>query len=160
MPDVSSLRIEVDPSVTSDQLFDFYSRNNICEAEYGKETASRILAHPHVIVAAIQRDTIVGLARATFDGSAAHIMELSLALDRQGPTRHNNGSLIEADPSGLGAEVSRRLLAELRSRGCDFVSCYIVAGCEEPFYSSIGFRENEGHLAYCVDERPYVSRAG
>lgn len=153
-------RIEVDPSLTPDQLFDFYSRNNICEAEYGRGAASRILAHPHVIVAAFDGDTVVGLARATFDGLAAHIMELSLALDWQGAARQNNGSLIESDPKGLGAEIGRHLLAELRSRGCDFVSSHIVADCEEPFYSSIGFRKNEGHLTYYVDERPYVSGAG
>jgi len=32
----------------------------------------------------------------------------------------------------------------------------IVANCEEPFYSSLGFSHNKGHLPYCIDERPYV----
>jgi hypothetical protein len=36
------------------------------------------------------------------------------------------------------------------------ITCYIVADCEERFYQSIGFCENEGHLVYYIDKRPYV----
>lgn len=151
--------IQVDPSLTPDQLFDFYVRNEICEANYGRDVAARILDHPHVIVAAIEEGEIVGLARATFDGLAAHVMEFSLDLRWQGG-KQGNGSLVEFDPNGLGAAIGRRLLDELRARGCDFVTGYIVAGCEEAFYSSLGFSENEGHLVYHVDERPYARGTG
>jgi len=148
--------IEVNPKLTADQLFDFYSRNDICEVKFGKETAARILAHPHLIVAAFAGDELVGLARATFDGLSAHVMEFSLDLRWQGKTRYENGSLIESDPEGLGRALGRRLLAELQRLGCTFVSGYIVRGCEEEFYQSMGFRENEGHAVFIIDQRPYV----
>ena len=35
-----------------------------------------------------------------------------------------------------------------------FITCYIVADCEERFYQSLGFSENEGHLVYHIDKRP------
>lgn len=147
--------IEVDPHITPDQLYDFYVRNGICESNYDKDTATRVLKYPQVMVAAWENEELIGLARATFDGLAAHVMEFSLDLrwQRQG---HDNGSLVPSDPQGLGQQIGRRLLTELRTRGCDFVTGYIVAGCEESFYSSLGFRENVGHLVYYIDERPYV----
>ncbi len=46
------LDIRVNPAITADALFDFYERNNICEVEFGKEVAVRILEHPHLIVTA------------------------------------------------------------------------------------------------------------
>ena len=33
--------IIVDPSLTADQLFDFYERNNICEVGFGKQVTAR-----------------------------------------------------------------------------------------------------------------------
>jgi hypothetical protein len=45
-------------------------------------------------------------------------------------------------------------------RGCTFITGYIVRGCEEPFYRSLGFRENEGHAVYYIDKRPYVVGGG
>ncbi|HEY3237329.1 MAG TPA: hypothetical protein VGJ84_21595 [Polyangiaceae bacterium] len=37
-----------------------------------------------------------------------------------------------------------------------FVTGYIVANCEEPFYQSLGFRENQGYVVYHIDKRPYA----
>ena len=152
--------IEVNPPLSPDQLFEFYARNGICEARYGKATAARILDHPHLIVAAFEGGELVGLARATFDGLSAHVMELSVDLRWQGKTRHRNGSLVEDDPKGLGTAMGSRLLRELSERGCRFVSGYIVAGREGSFYASLGFRENAGQVVYCIDERPYAKDAG
>jgi hypothetical protein len=147
--------IEVDQRITPDQLYDFYVRNGICEANYDKDTATRVLRFPQVIVAAWESGELVGLARATFDGLAAHVMEFSLDLRWQ-QQDHGNGSLVPSDPQGLGAAMGKRLLTELRTHGCDFVTGYIVAGIEEDFYRSLGFRENAGHLVYYIDQRPYV----
>lgn len=147
--------IEVNASITADQLYDFYVRNGICESNYDKDTATRVLHHPQVLVAAFDGNELVGIVRATFDGLAAHVMEFSLDLRWQ-QDGHENGSLVPSDPRGLGAEMGRRLLDELRAQGCDFVTGYIVAGCEETFYRSLGFTENTGHLVYHIDHRPYV----
>lgn len=48
------------------------------------------------------------------------------------------------------------LIAELLTTGATFVTAYIVEDCEEAFYGSLGFEHNAGHLAYCIDRRPYV----
>ena len=149
-------QIEVNPPLTAEQVFDFYRRNGIREVGFGKDVAARILDHPHLIIAAFDRGQLIGLARATFDGLAAHIMEFSRDLRWQGQTRHENGSLLEADPKGLGRAMGERLLRELRQRGCSFVTGFIVDGCEEPFYASLGFGQNVGHSVFYIDERPYT----
>ena len=153
----SQPRIQINPTITADQLFAFYKRNDICEVGFGKDVATRVLDHPHLIVAALdQQDDIVGLVRATFDGLSAHIMEFSVDLRWQGQTKFSNGSLVESDSNGLGLAMGQKLLAELKALGCTFISGYIVQGAEEQFYKSLGFRENEGHAVYCIDERPYA----
>jgi hypothetical protein len=149
-------RIQVNPRLTADQLFDFYRRNDICEVGFGKEVAARILDHPHVIVAALDGDGLVGLARATFDGLSAHVMELSIDLRWQGRTRYGNGSLVESDARGLGRALGQHLLAELESRGCTFISAHVVDDCEPEFYRSLGLRRNDGHSVYIIDKRPYA----
>jgi hypothetical protein len=157
MDGASSTTIEVNPQLTADQLFRFYHRNDICEVGFGRDVAARILHHPHLIVAAFDDGELVGLARATFDGLSAHVMEFSLDLRWQGQTRHNNGSLVEADPQGLGRALGGRLLQELARRGCTFLSAYVVDGCEESFYETLGFRRNVGHSMFCIDQRPYTA---
>lgn len=109
----------VNPAITADELFAFYERNNICEVGFGKETAARVLQQPHLIVAACAGGELVGLARAVFDGLSAHVMEFSLDLRLQGgDPKYANGSLIEADNSGVsgydpsGADFPARLEAE------------------------------------------------
>jgi hypothetical protein len=152
------IKIQVNPPLTADELFAFYERNDICEVGFGKEAAAKVLRHPHLIVAAFAGGELVGIARATTDGLSAHVMEFSLDLRYQGGGKYANGSLVEADGSGVGRRLGERLLRELEALGASFITCYIVAGCEEQFYQSLGFRENEGHLVYCIDKRPYVAR--
>src|SRR3954454_16891180 len=84
---------------------------HICEAGFGKEVAARILSNPHLIVAAFAAEELIGLARATFDGLSAHVMEFLLDLRWQGPTAHANGSLLEHDPHGVARQMADRLLA-------------------------------------------------
>lgn len=155
LPDTT---VVVGPPLTAEQLFEFYERNNICETGLGKEVAARILTHPHVIVAALADEELVGLARATFDGVSAAIMELSLDLRWQEVGR--NGSLMEGDATGLGMRMGRSLLVELERLEAMFVSVYVVQGTEEAFYAALGFVENTGHLVYYIDTRPYVRVGG
>ena len=154
------INIQVNPIITADALFDFYERNNICEVGFGKEVAARILEHPHLVVAAYIENQLVGLARATFDGLSAHIMEFSVDVHYQGDNlKYNNGSLIESDNSRLGLLLGERLCHELEKMGATFITGYIVENCEESFFRSLGFRENEGHLVYYIDTRPYVTES-
>ena len=69
------------PIITPNELYDFYERNNICEVGFGKEVAARILEYPHLIVAAYDGSVLIGLARTTFDGLSAHIMEFSIGFE-------------------------------------------------------------------------------
>ena len=152
-----NITIQVNPKLTADALFAFYERNDICEVGFGKETAAKILEYSHLIVAAFAAEELIGLARATFDGLSAHIMEFSLALRYQGGApKYANGSLMEADESGVGKSLGACLLRELEAMGATFITGYIVADCEEAFYASLGFKENEGHLVYHIDKRPYA----
>ena len=152
--------IKINPTITADELFNFYERNGICEVGFGKDTAARILEHPHLIVAAYAETELIGLARATFDGLSAHIMEFSVDIRNQGDNlKYNNGSLMEADNSGVGKLLGEHLLSELKKMGATFITGYIVANCEESFYRSIGFGENEGHLVYYIDKRLYVDES-
>jgi hypothetical protein len=48
------------------------------------------------------------------------------------------------------------LFAFYERMGASFITCYIVANCEEEFYQSLGLHENEGYLIYCRDKRLYV----
>ena len=153
-----SIEIIVNPNITPDELFTFYERNNICEVGFGKEIASRILEHPHLIIAAYMDTNLIGLTRATFDGLSAHIMEFSIDIQYQGGIqKYNNGSLIEADDEQVGYKLGKVLINELEKMGATFIIGYIVENCEESFYDSIGFSENEGHLVYYIDSRPYLS---
>lgn len=159
MTSAEKVRIEVNPKITPEQLFSFYARNNICETGYGQERASQVLNHSSLIVAAVEGDELVGIARAMFDGLAAAIMEFCVALKYQGDTlRYHNGSLKEKDPLGLGREIGRVLIDELLKMGATFITDYIVEDCEEGFYESLGFKHNTGHLVYYLDRRPYVTQ--
>lgn len=108
---------------------------------------------------AYRGDTLVGFARGLFDGTAGHVAELCVDPELQGTgLRLRNASVIEKDDLGLGHELVRRLLKDLRKRGARFFTNYIVAGIEVPFYRGLGFRENKGHKVYAIDIREYVPR--
>jgi hypothetical protein len=150
--------IQTNPPITPAQLFDFYERNHICEAAYGRERAAEVLNHPSLTIAAFDGETLVGLVRVLTDGLAAAIMEFSVDLAFQrGTPKHGNGALVESDEAGVGQRLGQTLLAELAARDIDFVSAYIVGDCEEPFYESLGFKPNAGHKVYAIDKRPYAS---
>jgi hypothetical protein len=158
-----TIQIKIDPKISPDQLFDFYARNNICETGFGKDVAAKVLSQSALIVGAFENERLVGIARATFDGLTAAIMELSLDCGLQGDTLlHRNGSIIERDHSGEGRVLGRVFVDELVKRGATFIFAAIEP-CESDYYRSIGFQENSGQLSYFIDCRPYVlmsDRAG
>ena len=157
---IDNIIITINPLITSDQLFSFYVKNDICEVGYGKETACKALEHSSLIVAAFEGEELVGIARAMFDGLAAVIMEFCVALKYQGEDlRYKNGSLVEKDTYGLGRKMGKILIDGLLKMGATFISYDIVENCEEELYEALGFVHNPGHLVYIMDKRPYVQPA-
>jgi hypothetical protein len=151
------VRVEINPYITHDQLFSFYQSNHICEEGYGEERACKPLQTSSLIVGAFEDDRLVGIARAMFDGLSAVIMEFCLELGYQGENlEYENGSLIGKDNSGLAARIGTTLINELINMGADFISCDVFHEYEGDFYKSLGFQLNTGHLAYCIDKRPYL----
>jgi hypothetical protein len=153
-----TVEIRTNPQINPEQLFDFYARNNICEVGFGKEVAAKVLRGSALIVAAFEEERLVGIARATFDGLTAAIMELSLDCALQGEDLvHRNGSLIERDRSGIAHALGTAFVDELLKLGATFIFATIEP-CECDFYRSIGLQENSGQLSYFIDRRPYVSK--
>lgn len=150
-----SIDIRVNHRITADQLWEFYSRNDICEVGHGKDLATRVLDFPQETVAAFEGNKLVGLVRASFDGLSAHLWEFSLEVELQGETSRRNGSLMEGDASGVGKRMADALRQHLASLGCTFVTAY-GADCEEPFFSGVGFQENLGHKVFYIEGRSYV----
>ncbi|MEN6643960.1 MAG: hypothetical protein ABFE08_16105 [Armatimonadia bacterium] len=157
MPDLADISIEISPRITPRQLFEFYVKNDICEAGYSEEIAARPLSHSSLIVAAMVGEEMVAIARAMFDGLAGQIVEFCVATEWQGPDlEYDNGSLIEKDDFGVGKRVGEALLAELQRMGAFFISVNCLQDVEEGFYSGLGLRHNPHSLEYILDRRPYV----
>lgn len=152
-----SIKIKINPSITPDELYEFYKVNDICEEGYGKEIASRVLYHSSLIVGAFSGDKLVGIARAMFDGRSAEIVEFCLALELQGKDlEYDNGSIIEKDDLAAGKQLGETIIAELYRMGAFFISAVVFEEVEKEFFASIGFKKNEGHINYVIDRRPYV----
>ncbi len=151
-----NIRIEVNPRISDEQLFEFYQRNHICEEGYGR-IEYPYLRKSSLIVGAFEGNRLIGIARAMFDGMAGVIMEFCLELEYQGKNlEYENGSLIGKDESGLGKKIGDTLINELFGMGADFIEAQsIVENYEENFYESIGFERKNQHLAYYIDKRPY-----
>ncbi len=149
-----SVEISVNPPIRAYDLWDFYSRNNICEVGFGKETATTVLEYPQEVIAAFEGAELLGIVRASFDGLSAHLWEFSLDLRLQGETPHKNGSLMEGDLHGIGGKMAKLLRNHLESLGCTFITAY-GANCESPFFEEVGFEENVGHKVFYIEDRPY-----
>ena len=155
--DVSKVSISYMPKITEEQLWEFYVRNDICEAGYGRELAVKPLRYNPYIVAAFYEDRLVGIIRAMFDGLSADIREVGLELALQGDNLiYSNGSLIEKDTYGIFKKMGLLLQDELQRLGNTFMTYYVVQNLEEAAFQSIGMVHNTGHLAYCKDTRNYV----
>jgi hypothetical protein len=139
------------------ELFQFYERNNICEAQFGRERSEDVLKHPAVWIAAYDNDELIGFARALQDGLNGIIVELSLDLGYQDYNENEIGCFIDSDPHGIAEGMGTALLKELRKTGCTFFNVIVPEGQEqEDFYRRLGFSEHTGHRSYIIDARDYV----
>jgi hypothetical protein len=155
----NDVKVILNPKITEDQLWDFYVRNDICEAGYGDKKITAIpLEKTHLIVGAFYGDKLVGIVRVLHDGLSANIYEFGLELELQGKNQHKNGSLIENDQFGIAQKMGLLMKDELAKIGIDFINYYVVEGIEETFFESIGLVENIGHKVYIWDNRPYVNK--
>jgi len=65
MPDLNGVRVKVNSTITPEQLFSFYERNDVCERGFGKDVAAKVLGHSSLIVGAFEGDRLVGLDNLT-----------------------------------------------------------------------------------------------
>ena len=72
---IENIRIEYNPAISENQLWDFYVRNHICEAGFGRERCALPLRSGSHIAAAFLGDKLVGIVRAVFDGLTAVVMD-------------------------------------------------------------------------------------
>ena len=63
-----TFEIRVCPAIRPGELYEFYRRNNICEAGHGRELAEVVLHHPGVWMAAYGDGRLISFARALCDG--------------------------------------------------------------------------------------------
>jgi len=154
----SEVAISYMPKITDTQMWEFYIRNDICEAGYGRDLAVKPLKYGNsLIVAAFFEDKLVGIIRAVFDGLVMNIVECGLELALQGDDLvHDNGSLIEKDPHGIFKQMGLLLIDEAKKLGCTMIDFTIVENLEESTFQSIGMKHNTGHLPYYIELRPYV----
>jgi N-acetylglutamate synthase-like GNAT family acetyltransferase len=157
--DASKVIVSYMQKITETQMWEFYVRNDICEAGYGKDVAVKALRYNNShIVAAFFEDKLVGIIRAMFDGLGMYIVECGLELALQGDNlTHDNGSLIEKDTFGIFKQMGLLLLDETKKLGGTFFEFNsVVENLEEATFESFGMKHNTGHLPYYIDLRPYV----
>ena len=156
--DVNKVEIKFMPGITDEQLWEFYVRNDICEAGYGKTASVKALRYGNShITAAFYEDKLVGIIRGLFDGQGMTIAECGLELALQGnELTHENGSLIEKDSYGIFKQMGLLLLDEMQKLGGTWADFILVEGLEETTFASLGMKHNTGHLPYYIDTRPYV----
>jgi hypothetical protein len=152
-----NIEIKVNPNITKDELFSFYSENQICEEGYGKDISARVLDNTSLIVAAYCDKKLIGLSRTMFDGLVGEIVEFCLAIDYQGENlEYDNGSIVEQDKYGVGKKLGQTTISELHRMGAFYISATVFEDAEKDFFGSIGLVRNEGHINYIIDERPYI----
>ena len=149
------VKILVNPEISEDQLWGFYSRNDMYEAKcYDKETAAIPLKNSGLIIGAFYETELVGIIRVLHDGLAASVSEFSLDLDLQGQNRHEVGALIESDPHGIAKKMGEIMVDELKRVGIYFIDYTVVDGIDNALAEAIGLTRNNGHIQYILDLRP------
>lgn len=97
----------------------------------------RILDSCHFI-GAYEDGRLVGIGRAICDhASDCYIQDIAVASDCRG--------------RGIATEIVRRLVAEVRAEGVDWIGLVGVPGTEK-LYRRCGFRPLDGHLAMKFEE--------
>jgi hypothetical protein len=155
--DASKVTVSYMPEITETQMWEFYVRNDICEAGYGKDVAVKALRYGNShIVAAFYENKLVGIIRAMFDGLGMYIVEVGLELALQGDNpEYDNGSLIKKDTFGVYKQMGLLLIDETKTLGGTWVDCTIFED-EKEVIESLGMEYNTSHYPYYIDLRPYV----
>jgi len=149
------VRILVNPEITEDQLWSFYARNGLYEAQcYDKKTAALPMKNSELVIGAFHENELVGILTVLHDGLDANISLFYLSLELQGANRHECGALIESDPYGIAKKMGLMMVEELNKAGVYFISVVVVNGIENTIMESIGLTENKGHIEYIIDSRP------
>ena len=151
----NDVKILVNPDISEDQLWGFYSRNDMYETKcYDKETAAIPLKNSSLIIGAFYETELVGIIRVLHDGLDASVREFSLDLDLQGQNRYEVGALIESDPHGIAKKMGAMMIDELKKAGIYFISYTVVDGIDNALAEAIGLSKNDGHCEYILDIRP------
>jgi len=149
------VRILVNPEISEDQLWRFFARNGLYEAQcYDKKTAAIPLLNSDLIVGALYENELVGLLTVVHDGLDAHVCMFYLDLELQGANRYETAGLIESDQYGIAKKMGLMMIEELNKAGIYFICYAILDGIENSVMESIGLTENKGHVQYCIDTRP------
>jgi len=149
------VKILMNPEISVDQLWRFYARNGLYEAQcYDKQTAAIPLQASQLVIGAFIGNELVGLLTVLHDGLDAKISIFYLALDLQVDNRYECGGVIENDPYEVAKKMGQMMVEELGKIGIYFISCTAVSGKENKLMESIGFEENKGHIEYIIDSRP------
>jgi len=150
----NNVRIKVNPEISEDQLWNFYSRNDMYEVKcYDKETAAIPMKNSNLIIGAFYETELVGLIRVLHDGLDATVCEFSLEIEFQGPNRYEVGALIESDQYGIAKKMGLMMIEELGKAGVRFIGYTIVDGKENVLAEAIGMELNKGHVQYILDSR-------
>ena len=151
----NDVKILLNPEISEDQLWDFYARNDMYEAQcYDKKTAAILLKKSDIIIGAFYEIELVGIIRAIHDGLDAKICEFSLELELQGPNRCQNGALIESDQYGIAKKMGLMMIEELQKAGIYFIGYGVEDGIDNWLAESIGLTKSDGHVEYILDNRP------
>jgi len=157
----NDVKILVNPVITKDQLFRFYVRNGLYEAEcYDTKIIPVLLKKSDLIIGALYEGQLVGILRVIHDGLDAYVCEFGLELELQGDENPGNGALILNDPHSIAKKMGLLMKEELAKQGIYFISYVIVTGVEEAIAEAIGMQENTGHKHYIVDKRPGIDAIG
>ena len=152
--DPNDVLILVNPVITEEQLWRFYSRNDMYEAQcFDRQTAAIPLRNSSLIIAAFYDTDLVGIIRVIHDGLDASVREFSLDLDLQRTNKYEVGALIESDPHGIAKKMGEAMIRELKMAGVGFLSYVIVDGVENALAEAIGLEKNNGHVEYIWDTR-------
>jgi len=153
----NDVKILVNPNITNEQLWRFYIRNGLYEAQcYDKEMASLPMKNSQLIIGAFYENELVGLLTVLHDGLDAKIMLFYMSLELQEKNRYDCGGVIESDPHGIAKQMGLMMVDELSRCGIYFISYTAIAGKENALMESFGMVENKRHVEYVIDSRPGV----
>lgn len=133
----SEIEISVVKSADAAQILALYKAENWWEQDDDPshlEGVAAIIRSTYRFVIASKGDEIVGMGRAISDGvSDAYIQDVAVRKDYRG--------------QGIGKEIIRALLKELKSNGLQWIGLICEPGYER-FYQSLGFEIMQSYTPF------------